>query len=122
MAAVGVTLDCPQGPQIGNLVSQVLRTAVSFGISLKTYSDTGIVGQETSLKGETVNEQYFTIHGSHLALFIVVKTKGSDTDIHINVIPSGEVKDSDVCCVCAYNQVRLAHTEKHRVALCLGES
>lgn len=37
--------------------------------------------------------------------------EGSDTSVHINIIPSGEVKDSNVCCVRAYHQVVLAHTE-----------
>lgn len=36
-------------------------------------------------------------------------------------LPSGEVKNSDVCCVCAYHQVRLAHIKQHWVSLCLGE-
>lgn len=44
-------------------------------------------------------------------IFTTFLTEGSDTNIHINIIPSGEVKDSNVCCVCAYHQVRLTHTE-----------
>lgn len=38
-----------------------------------------------------------------------------------HIIPSGEVKDSNVCCVRANHQVGLTHTEKHRVSLCLGK-
>lgn len=33
LAAGGVTSNRPQGSQIGNLVSQVFSTTVSFGIS-----------------------------------------------------------------------------------------
>lgn len=35
--------------------------------------------------------------------------------------PSGEVKDSDVRCVRAHHQIRLTHTEKHRVSFGLGK-
>lgn len=35
----------------------------------------------------------------------------TDTNSHTDVLPSGEVKDSNVCCVCAYHQVRLTHTK-----------
>lgn len=37
------------------------------------------------------------------------------------IIPSGEVKDSNVCRVRADHQVGLTHTEEHRVSLCLGK-
>lgn len=35
--------------------------------------------------------------------------------------PSGEVKHTDVCSVCANCKVRLTHTEKYRIAFCFGE-
>lgn len=54
--------------------------------------------------------------------FTTFLSEGCDKNIHIDIIPSGEVKDSYVCRVCAYHQVRLTHTEYHRVALCFGES
>lgn len=38
-------------------------------------------------------------------------TEGGDINIHINILPSGEVKDSNVCSVCAHHQVGLTHTE-----------
>lgn len=36
-------------------------------------------------------------------------------------IPSGEVKYTDVCSVCANYKVRLTHTEEYRIAFCFGE-
>lgn len=37
--------------------------------------------------------------------------EATDTNFHIDIIPSGEVKDSNVCCVRTNHQIGLAHTE-----------
>lgn len=51
LAASGVTSDRPQGSQIGNLVAQVFRTAVSFGISWNTTS----LDRDWTAKSQTIH-------------------------------------------------------------------